>query len=231
MTNCVTTAQALREGQWTSADVSMQLTREFSLVTASPRLLHPVLARAELRCRQRRADERGMCRRPIGVFAREVRSHTAGDRAQSWHRDSMSEQWHAGRGVYRLLGSVMLAFLAASCWWAWMAWDHSYQVDPATGETSGPYEAWQVIGCVLCLVLVGVVATMRLPVWIVVPIMTVGFTGAWSWTATGVDDSGLWLVGAVYVFVGMFVGTAMVSGVTAVVRVAGSGDVSTSELR
>lgn len=134
----------------------------------------------------------------------------------------MNEQSLERRGLHRPVASVVLAFLTASCWWGWMAWDRSYQVDPATGETSGPYEAWQVIGCVLCLVVVCVVATMRLPVWIVVPIMTVAFTGAWSWTASGVDDSGLWLVGAISVFVGSGIGTVMVSGSTAAVRVAGS---------
>lgn len=143
----------------------------------------------------------------------------------------MNGQWLGRRGFHRLVASVVLAFLAASCWWGWMAWDHSYQVDPAAGETSGPYEAWQVIGCVLCLVAVCVVGTVRLPVWLVVPIMTVAFTGAWSWTAAGVDSSGLWLVGAVFVLVGMLVGTVMVSGLAAAVRVAGSVGVSTSQLR
>lgn len=143
----------------------------------------------------------------------------------------MNEQRSGGRVASRLVGIVVLALLAASCWWGWMAWDRSYQVDPATGDASGPYEAWQVIGCVLSLVTVCVFATTRLPVWLVVPMMTVAFTGAWSWTAVGVDDSGLWLVGAVYVFVGMFVGTAMVSGVTAALRPAGSAGMSTSQRR
>lgn len=143
----------------------------------------------------------------------------------------MNEQ-RSGVGVAsRVVGIVVLALLAASCWWVWMAWDHSYQVDPATGDASGPYAAWQVIGCVLSLVTVCVFATTRLSVWLVVPTMTVAFTGAWSWTAAGVDDTGLWLVGAVYVFVGMFVGTAMVSGVTAALRLAGSAGTSSSQSR
>lgn len=99
-----------------------------------------------------------------------------------------------------------------------MAWDQSYQVDLATGERSGPYEAWQVIGCALCLVVVCAIGTVRLPVWLVVPIVTLAFTGAWSWTAAGNDSSGLWVIGALFVLVGMVVGTVLVSGTTAAVR-------------
>lgn len=130
----------------------------------------------------------------------------------------MNGRWLGERSTRRLLGAVVLAVLAASCWWGWMAWDRSYRVDPATGETSGPYEAWQVVGCVLCLVMVCVVATKHLPVWVVVPVTTAAFTGAWSWTASGVDSSGLWLVGAVLVLIGTAIGAALVSGVTAMVR-------------
>lgn len=108
--------------------------------------------------------------------------------------------------------------LTAACWWAWMAWDRSYQTDPATGVTSGPYQAWQVVGCVVCLVALGVGASVRLPTWLVIPVMHVAFTAAWSWTASGADDTGLWGVGALLVFVGMVVGTGVVSGITAFAR-------------
>lgn len=101
-----------------------------------------------------------------------------------------------------------------------MAWDHGYQTDPATGVTSGPYQGWQVVGCVVCLVALGVGASVRLPAWLVIPVMPVAFTAAWSWTAAGADGTGLWVIGAVLVFVGMVVGTGAVSGVTAFARAA-----------
>lgn len=90
----------------------------------------------------------------------------------------MNGKWPRERGARRLIAGVVLALLTASCWWGWMAWDQSYQVDLATGERSGPYEAWQVIGCALCLVVVCAIGTVRLPVWLVVPIVTLAFTGA-----------------------------------------------------
>lgn len=109
-----------------------------------------------------------------------------------------------------------------------MAWDHSYQTDPATGQTSGPYQAWQVIGCVLCLIALCVAASMRLPLWLVIPIMPVAFTLAWSWTAASTDTTGLWGVGASMIFFGMLVGTAMVSGVTAAMRASKTTDTTDS---
>ncbi|MEO6020083.1 MAG: hypothetical protein ABIP45_07525 [Knoellia sp.] len=98
---------------------------------------------------------------------------------------------------------LVLALLTASCWWAWLAWDSTYQVDPITGNASGPYEAWQVIGCVLSLVAIGCVAALRLPAWVVITTMTVAFTAAWTATAQSQDETGLFMVGAVLVFVGM----------------------------
>lgn len=118
----------------------------------------------------------------------------------------------------RLIFSAVLALLTASCWWGWMAWDHSYEIDPATGASSGPYQAWQVIGCVVCLAGLGVTATVRLPAWLVVPIMPAAFTAAWSWTVTRADGTGLWGVGALLLFIGMLVGTGIVSGLTVAAR-------------
>lgn len=118
----------------------------------------------------------------------------------------------------RLAGSAVLAVAAAACWWAWLAWDRTYQRDPVTGVASGPYEAWQVVGCVLCLVAVTVVATSRLPLWIVVPVVPMAFTAAWVLTAAPYDPTGLWAVGAVLVLVATFAGTVLVGGATAVAR-------------
>lgn len=118
----------------------------------------------------------------------------------------------------RLTGSAVLAVAAAACWWIWLAWDRTYRRDPVTGVASGPYEVWQVIGCVLCLVAVTVVATTRLPLWIVVPVVPLAFTAAWALTAASYDTSGLWALGAVLVLVATFAGTVLVGGATAVAR-------------
>jgi len=56
-----------------------------------------------------------------------------------------------GVGVLGLVG------LTVALWWAWLGRDTGYQVDPVTGATSGPYQVWQVVGCVLCLAVLATV--------------------------------------------------------------------------
>lgn len=99
-----------------------------------------------------------------------------------------------------------------------MAWDSEYQVDPTTGTVSGPYQAWQVLGCAACLVVLCVAAIAELPARLVVPIIPAAFTAAWSWTAASGDTTGLWGVGALLVFVGTLLGTGVVAGITGAVR-------------
>ncbi|MET8348581.1 MULTISPECIES: hypothetical protein [unclassified Micromonospora] len=117
----------------------------------------------------------------------------------------------ATRGTQPLRGALFLAAATVGVWLLWLGWDTEYDVDPQTGSRSGPYEAWQVIGCVLTLALLAVLAGTRLSPWLVAPVMTVAFTAAWSWGALSSDDSGLWAVGAVLVLVGMAIGSTAVS--------------------
>ncbi|GAA3279046.1 hypothetical protein Dvina_01310 [Dactylosporangium vinaceum] len=112
----------------------------------------------------------------------------------------------------QLLGGIAVALLSAAAWFAWMGWDGEYQVDPLTQEASGPYEVWQVAGCVASLLVVLVGALLLRVRWFVAaPAMTVAFTAAWTVTAAASDGSGLFLVGAVLVFMGLAVGTTVVS--------------------
>lgn len=110
-----------------------------------------------------------------------------------------------------VLGAIATAGATVVAWWAWLGWDTSYQVDPVTQVESGPYEAWQIIGCVLTLAGIAVVASLVLLPVLVVPAMTVAFTAGWSVRAATADDTGLWLVGAIGVFAGMAVGTTVLS--------------------
>lgn len=114
--------------------------------------------------------------------------------------------------------AVALALLTAATWWAWLGWDTEYYVDPVTGDTNGPYRSWQVAGCVLCLAVLAVVGGALLPPWVVAPIMTVVFTACWAARAASDDSSGLWVVGAVAVFIGVGVGSTVLSGAVWLVR-------------
>ncbi|WP_405105559.1 hypothetical protein OG559_18980 [Micromonospora sp. NBC_01405] len=117
-----------------------------------------------------------------------------------------------------LLGGLVLAVATVAVWWAWIGWDTEYTVDPVTDSVSGPYDVWQVVGCVLSLAVVAVVGGWVLRPWLVAPVMTVAFTVAWAWRAATSDDSGLWAVGAVLVLLGMAAGTTAVSGVAHALR-------------
>ncbi|WP_320066735.1 hypothetical protein [Micromonospora sp. RTGN7] len=118
---------------------------------------------------------------------------------------------HTSTRTRALLGGVVLAVATVALWWAWLGWDTQYTVDPETSSTSGPYEGWQVVGCVLSLMALAAVGGWLFSPWLVVPVMTVSFTAAWAWRAATSDDSGLWVIGAVGMLVGLASGSTAVS--------------------
>jgi len=113
------------------------------------------------------------------------------------------------RRVLRLsLVLLLLAAVAGALWWAWMGWDHEYYTDPATGYAAGPYRPWQVVGCVLSLV-VAAVAAYRFVDRIAVGVaMTLGFTVAFAATVVPPDESGMAGVGVLFLLTGMSFGAA-----------------------
>jgi hypothetical protein len=119
----------------------------------------------------------------------------------------------------RLLHVVLLAAATAAAWFAWLGWDHEYQTDPVTGIASGPYEAWQVIGCVLTLIVIGVAAVvLRVQPVVAALTMTLAFTVSWGLTEMPGDDTGMSGVGAVMVFIGTGFATALWFGLAAAIR-------------
>jgi hypothetical protein len=116
------------------------------------------------------------------------------------------------------LGAIGTAAATVAAWWAWLGWDTETEIDPVTLHESGPYEPWQVIGCVLTLAALAVVAGLLIPPWLVALAMTIAFTGAWSVGAIASDESGLWLVGAIGVLVGTAIGSTVLSVVAWAVR-------------
>jgi hypothetical protein len=115
---------------------------------------------------------------------------------------------------FQAVGITAVATLSALSWVGWMGWDHEYQVDPATGLQSGPYETWQVAGCGLSLMVLLVGALLAgvrpLPASAT---LTVAFTAAWTVQAARADTTGLYGVGTVMLLVGLSVATALVSAV------------------
>ena len=112
----------------------------------------------------------------------------------------------------RLLAPLALAVATVLTWAAWLSWETGYRTDAETGSVSGPYSWWQVAGCVLTLAVLAAVAGRHLHPLVVVPVMAIAFTVAWSVDAAGADESGLWPVGAFLVLVGVAGGSALVAG-------------------
>lgn len=115
------------------------------------------------------------------------------------------------------LGAVLLLAVATSAVWAaWLGWDQHRDVHP-DGSTTGPYEAWQVIGLVLTLLAAVYWATSRLYFAGAVLGTTAGLTVAafYDWSD---DSSGLFMIGVGMVMVGSFVLTALATTVIAAVK-------------
>jgi hypothetical protein len=111
-----------------------------------------------------------------------------------------------------VVGVLAVAALSALSWYAWLAWDSEYQVDPVTQVSSGPYEAWQVVGCALSLLVlfVGALLAGVRPVPASAA-LTLAFTAVWTATAASRDETGLYGVGMVMLLVGLTVATTVVS--------------------
>lgn len=108
------------------------------------------------------------------------------------------------------LGAVVLAAATAAVWWSWLGWDRTYQYEG--GRQTGPYEAWQVLGCVLCLAVLAFAGGALLGALVTAPVMSLAFTAVWVARASSEGGGdGLWPVGAALVFVGLGMGSAVVS--------------------
>ena len=113
----------------------------------------------------------------------------------------------------RLALIALLTVLAAATWFAWLGWDTTYDID-ADGNQTGPYEAWQVIGAAVTMLVLTVLGALRLGTLPTALGGGIGFTLGFIVTAATTDDSGLWLVGAVIMAFGVFL--AVYAGAAAV---------------
>ncbi|GLF94997.1 hypothetical protein [Streptomyces yaizuensis] len=108
-----------------------------------------------------------------------------------------------------LLVTLVLAGVAAALWAAWLGWDQHRDVHP-DGSTTGPYEAWQVIGLGLTLLVAVGLAAFREYVVASVIGVTAGLTVAsfYDWSD---DSTGLFGVGVGLIMMGSLAATGIVS--------------------
>ncbi|WP_228980327.1 hypothetical protein [Streptomyces sp. DH12] len=117
--------------------------------------------------------------------------------------------------VPQLGTGLLLALLTSAVWAAWLGWDQHRDVQP-DGSTTGPYEAWQVIGLVATLLAPVAWAAYRRHVVAAVLGPTAGLTAAafHDWSD---DGSGLFVIGVGLVLVGTLAATTAVTAVVAAV--------------
>ena len=82
-----------------------------------------------------------------------------------------------------------------------------------TGRSTGPYEGWQVIGCVLSLVAVALASALLVHPRLPVAVMPLTFSAAWAAQAFAEDDTGLAGVGLLLVLIGCTLGALAVGGI------------------
>ncbi|MFF3013170.1 hypothetical protein [Streptomyces sp. NPDC057939] len=111
--------------------------------------------------------------------------------------------------VSELLVTLLLVAVAAALWAAWLGWDQQRDVHP-DGSTTGPYEAWQVIGLVLTLLVPVYWAASRRYVTAAVLGTSLGLAGAafYDWSD---DGSGLFVIGVAMILIGSLVVTGALS--------------------
>lgn len=109
----------------------------------------------------------------------------------------------------QLSAILVLALLTSAAWAAWLGWDQQRDVQP-DGTTTGPYEAWQVIGLVLTLLAPVCWAASRRYIAGAVLGTTAGLTIA-AYQDWSDDSSGLFMIGVGMVAVGSLAVTAALS--------------------
>ena len=115
------------------------------------------------------------------------------------------------RPVVHLLPILVLAGVSLAAWAAWLGWDQHRDVH-SDGATTGPYEAWQVIGLVLTVLIPVCWTASRRHLAGTVLGPTLGLTVAafYDWSD---DSSGLFVIGVGMVMIGSLVTTALVYAV------------------
>ncbi|WP_405861772.1 hypothetical protein OG361_40275 [Streptomyces sp. NBC_00090] len=113
------------------------------------------------------------------------------------------------RSTFPFWTALASAGVAMAAWAAWLGWDQHRDGHP-DGSTTGPYEAWQVIGLGLTLLAPVCWAAFRGHATAAVIGTTAGLTVAafYDWSD---DSSGLFAIGVVLVMIGTLAVTGAVS--------------------
>ncbi|GAA1650283.1 hypothetical protein GCM10009828_094270 [Actinoplanes couchii] len=121
--------------------------------------------------------------------------------------------------LFQTGAAVTIMVLSALIWYAWLGWDTERQLNPTSGEYTGPYQVWQIVGCgaSLILLLVGALWAGTREV-LAAAALTVGFTIVWTADAARNDDSGLFAVGTIVLFAGLAAASGVIAAIAFGIR-------------
>ncbi len=115
-----------------------------------------------------------------------------------------------GWGALTVLAELVISLLlGAAIWAAWLGWDHTYYYDAEVGVNQGPYRPAQVAACAATVGLITALLSLRWNPFVVAAGITVGFWTVWTVQAASEDATGLYAVGAILLFGGLVLGTAV----------------------
>jgi hypothetical protein len=116
-----------------------------------------------------------------------------------------------------LLATATLAAATALGTWLFLGPGATPVVDPDTGEYTA-VALPLILGCAATLVALTAVATFFVRPLLVAPVVALSFTVVWTLVAAAQDDSGLWVIGAVFALFGSLAGAGIVSALTNAAR-------------
>lgn len=124
---------------------------------------------------------------------------------------------HPFKSWSQLRPALVTAASALALWALWLGWDQRRDLLP-DGSSTGPYEAWQVLGLVLTLLVPVYWAASRRHIAGAVVGTTAGLTVAsfYDWSD---DASGLYVIGVTMVMLGTI---AVTTGVSFLIAAIGS---------
>ncbi len=122
--------------------------------------------------------------------------------------------------IARLGGTALaLGLFAVAMWFSWLGWDHEYYL--VDGVAQGPYRSWQVLGCGLSIATAAVLAHLSVrgvwAIFVLAAAAIIGFAVPWALDAAATDDSGLWVVGLLFLLVGGGLGLVVLLSISAAV--------------
>lgn len=112
--------------------------------------------------------------------------------------------------------TLAIVVAVAVVYLAFLGWDQHADIDPETGEQTGPYQPWQVIGVGIALILIAFIAGRAGRAVLVTTMLPLTLTACFVIdAATDPNADGLWVIGATLVAVGSLLGTGAVAAIGA----------------